>query len=304
MCPPFQGDRGALSTETCVMKTKLLAFAAVLLLVPLSASASESPLHGIWRVEAPSLDASGNHAFVIHDGMYSCSGCSPSYSIPADGAFHAIPSGPARDELAVLVINPRQVQITERKDGRVVAVADHSVDGNDSTKRVEYQDHTGEQAVISRFVYTRLESPPDGAHAVSGAWGASRYVHLSNSGRYFTFAVNGNMLRMSNPRGQGFEAVMDGSRAAFTGSPVVTSVSVKKLARHRIQVSYYNDGQVVGITTYHVLPNGVEMKVHHESALDGSKLAYTARLQQSTLDLGYHALGSSERNPQPVRFQH
>lgn len=292
-----------LPVETCVMKTKLLALAAVLLLVPLSTLAAESPLHGIWLVESASLNASGNHAFVVHDGMYSCQSCSPSYSIPADGAFHAIPSGPTRDELAVLVINPQHVQITERKDGLLVANAIHRVSDDGASKRVELQDHTGKQPVISRYVYARMESPPNGAHAVSGAWNATRYEHLSNSGRFFTLAVNGNRLRMSNPQGQGFDAVVDGPRAAFTGSPIVTSVSVKKLTPHRIRVTYFNDGQAVGMSTYHVLPNGVEMKVKHENPVDGSELTYTARLQHTILDEGSHVLGGGIGMdvPQPIR---
>ena len=280
-----------LPAETSVMKTKFLALAAVLLLVPLSTMAAESPLQGIWLVETASLDASRNHAFVVHDGVYSCLSCSPSYSIPADGAFHAIPAGPTRDELAVLVINPQEVQISERKDGLLVSNAIHRVSDSGASKHVEYQDHTGKQPVVSRFVYARMENPPDGAHAISGAWVATRYEHLSNSGRFFTLAVNGNRLRMSNPQGQGFEAVMDGSRAVFTGSPIVTSVSVMQLARHRIRVTYFNDGQVVGKSTYHVLPNGVEMKVSYENPVDGSELAYTARLQHTILDEGSHALG-------------
>lgn len=278
------------------MKTKLLVLAAALLLVPMSAMSAESPLHGIWRVNADSLQATRAHEFAIRDGMYACMSCSPSYSIPADGAFHAVPSSPSHDELAVLVLDPRKLQITERKNGQLVANSIYEVANHGTLTLVEYQDHTGSQPVVSHFSYARQGNGPGDAHAASGNWSVDSFDELSNSGRLLTLAVSGDRLRMDNPQGHSFTAVMDGTQATYTGSPIVSSVSVRKISPHRIQVTRYNDGQVVSISTYHVLPNGQTMKVVHEDPRDGSKLSYVATRLGSPDDRRNYGVGDVALN--------
>jgi hypothetical protein len=261
------------------MKTKLLVLAASLLLSSQSALAADSPLHGIWRVHVDSLQASRTHAFTIQDGRYTCLSCSPTFSIPADGAFHPVPAGPTRDELAVLVIDGRQVQVTERKDGRLIANSIYRVTGDGAMARAEHQDHSGRQPVVSMYGYAREQGAANGAHPVSGTWVASSFDDISNSGRLLTLTVNGNRLHLSSPQGHEFTVPMDGSMAPVEGSSLVTGVSVRKIAPYRVEATLYNGNQVVGITTYHVLPSGHTMKVSHENRADGSMIRYVANRQ-------------------------
>lgn len=258
------------------MKTMLLVLAA-LLLPSLPAHAADSPLHGIWRVQVDSLQASRTHAFAIQDGRYTCLSCSPAFSIPADGAFHPVPAGPSREELAVLVIDARQVQVTERKNGRLIANSIYRVSEDGAVTRAEHQDHSGNQPVVSMYGYAREQAAANGAHPVSGTWVASSFDDISSSGRLLTLAVNGSRLQLSNPQGHAFTAPMDGSMVPVKGSSLVTSVSVRKIAPHRVEATLYNDDhQVVGITNYRVLPDNHTMKVSHENRADNSMVSYVA----------------------------
>ncbi|RAP57732.1 hypothetical protein [Oleiagrimonas sp. MCCC 1A03011] len=271
-----------LYAETCIMKTKVLVLAAVFLLVPLAVVAGESPLHGIWKVDANTIRASHPHAFVIKDGIYECQSCTPSFSLPADGAFHAVPSDPRRDEMAVLVIDAHKVQITERKNGIMVANTLREMNGDNALAEVTYQDFSGKSPVISKFRHHRDGMASGDAHPVSGNWHKAVYTSVSNSGRAFTYNVNGRRMEMNDPRGHAFVARMDGSEAPYTGSHLVSSVSVEKLAPHRVRMQTRHEGQVVGITTVHVLPGGNMMRVVKESPVDGSRLSYVAMRVRST----------------------
>lgn len=261
------------------MKTKHLILAAVMLLSTHPALAAESPLHGIWQVNVDTLHVTRKHAFAILDGMYTCMSCSPTFTIPADGAFHPVPASPARDELAVLIIDSRQVQVTERKDGRLVLNSIYRVNEDGANAQAEHQDHSGKQPVISMYGYAREEYAAQGAHPASGTWVASTFDDISSSGRLLTLAVAGNRLSLSSPQGHAFTAPMDDSISPVEGSALVSAVSVRRIAPHRIRVTQYSGDQVVGITNYHVLPSSHMMKVAHENRVDGSAIRYAATRQ-------------------------
>jgi hypothetical protein len=78
-----------------------------------------------------------------------------------------------------------------------------------------------------------------------------------------------------------FVAPMDGTEVAYSGSPLITSVSVEKMANHRVRILSKHEGTVVGITKVHVMPTGNMMKVVEESPLNGNSISFTADRQYS-----------------------
>ncbi|KGI77488.1 hypothetical protein [Oleiagrimonas soli] len=263
------------------MKTKLMVLAVAFLLPAAAVAENGSPLHGIWKVDPGSIRATHPHAFEIRDGIYACLSCRPQYRIPADGAFYPVPTASGGDEVAVIVVNTGKVQITERRNGIEMASTVRELTGDAGLTRVTRTDLSGEKPVVSTFHHRRDGLPSDATHATSGSWKDATYTELSDSGRTFTYHVSGNRLQMTDPRGHAFVASMDGRETPYAGSHLISTVSVQKLAPHRMRMTTRHDGRVVGVTTVHVMPNGEWMRVVQEQA-DGSHMVYLATRLRST----------------------
>src|SRR5207237_209624 len=58
--------------------------------------------------------------FLLQDGNFSCRSCAPAFTIPADGAAHAIVGNPYFDNVAIKVVDARTIVETESKGAKVV----------------------------------------------------------------------------------------------------------------------------------------------------------------------------------------
>lgn len=123
--------------------------------------------------------------------------------------------------------------------------------------RVQLQTQYGVAAhpVVVRVRSRRVGPATPGSHAISGEWQRLDY-DLPNNDEDTTFHVNGNVLSMSDKLGRSFTARLDGTDAPYSGTPELTSVSVKLIDSRTLEERNKYHGQVVKITRWAVDPDG------------------------------------------------
>src|SRR5436309_7238993 len=90
------------------------------LLAPLPAFAA-SPFEGAWKADVSSAQLPTKpDVYQLRKGMYDCKTCVPAVSVKADGMDHAVTGHPYFDMEAVKVVDDHTVEITEKKNGKVV----------------------------------------------------------------------------------------------------------------------------------------------------------------------------------------
>ena len=91
---------------------------AALLFAPAAALAS-SAFDGTWRVRPDSVKTTGKpDVMVVADGIYTCPSCAPEVKVKADGTDQAVTGHAYYDTVAVTVLSPTSVQISNKKAGK------------------------------------------------------------------------------------------------------------------------------------------------------------------------------------------
>ncbi len=83
-----------------------------------SPALAQSPLDGVWKLEPDAKASSKLYDISLHDGVYACRSCRPTWSVPADGSFHPV-TGQDFDEESVRVVDDRTVISRAGKGGAV-----------------------------------------------------------------------------------------------------------------------------------------------------------------------------------------
>ena len=83
-------------------------------------AASADAINGTWKADIASVKFDQKpDEYLLKDGQYSCKSCVPSYTVAADGAFHAV-SLPYADSIAVKVVDDHTIQRMSKKGDRQI----------------------------------------------------------------------------------------------------------------------------------------------------------------------------------------
>ena len=98
---------------------KLLTF----VLLVAAASFAQSPFDGTWVTKLDSAQFPKKpEVFLLAKGRYVCSSCVPKIDVKADGTDQKVSGFSYFDTVAVRVIDKRSIEVTEKKDGKVMFV--------------------------------------------------------------------------------------------------------------------------------------------------------------------------------------
>jgi hypothetical protein len=218
---------------------------SALLLAPAAALAA-SAFDGTWKMRVDSIQVTGKpDVWVIAEGIYSCSSCDPPVDkLPADGAFHKVSGHAYYDEMQVRVIDARTVEITQRQNGKTVAVGtmQAAADGNSFTNKLT--SFQGAQPVTGTFVEKRVAAGPPGAHVLSGSWLQDRVTDANDALRTVSITMTADGFGLQ-ANGQSYNAKFDGRQYPVTGDPGNTQVVLKKINARTVQETDYRQGKVV-----------------------------------------------------------
>jgi hypothetical protein len=260
------------------MRKLYLVAALGILLLPLLASA-QSPFDGTWKWQADKVDWSKKpDVYVLQNGMYQCKTCVPPIDIKADGTDQKVTGHPYYDTMAVKVVNDREIEITQKRDGKVVETNKVTVSADGKKMMFDFSDATATNAapVTGKGEAMRVAPGPAGSSPISGSWRMSKLENMSDNGLTWTWKVNGDELSMTNPTGQSYTAKLDGTEAPMKGDPGITTVSIKKIGKDSLEETDKRDGKVIAVIKSTVTPDGKTMHIVYEDKQTGQSSRSTA----------------------------
>ena len=256
--------------------------AAAALAVVAAPAIAQSPLDGTWKVDASTtrIDAKPDQ-FEVKGGMFNCTTCLPPISVKADGAFYPVKDRPYWDEIAVQVVNDRNLRSQYRKGGRVVGETRRQVseDGQQLTISSINTNNAAELPITATTTATRVGPAPSGAHAVSGQWKVTPATAISDAAVTMTVKVVGDRLQLSTPTGETLDATFGGAPALNVGNPGKMMTKAERPAPNAIRLTDMLQGKVVQVSTYTVAPDGTTLTAEWQDPRDDSKGSFVARRQ-------------------------
>ena len=240
-----------------------------------TAAAGGTGIDGTWKADVASVKIDQKpDTYMLKDGKFECSSCTPALSVAADGAFHAV-NRPVSDHVSVKVDDDHNVTMTGQKGGRTLGVTKYSVslDGKVLTVSMTDTSVEGGKPVMSSVTENRSADAPAGAHALSGSWKVAKLNNVSDEGLITTFKLDGDTLHMTSPQGVSYDAKLDGTDAPIKGDPGGATASVKKTGDNTYVETDKRGGKVVSVTTMTI---GADGKMHavNEDPRNGSKTTY------------------------------
>jgi hypothetical protein len=239
--------------------------AALALLAPAAAMAA-SPFDGTWKTDPKSITTSGKPLVaVLHDGVFSCVSCAPTYKVKADGAPHALPPDmPYVNQLAVTVVDSHTVRSVGFQGTKQMGEQTWTVSPDGKTLTVKFDTnpiHAGAPPGETTSVYRRLAAGPAGSHAVSGSWHRTAIASLSDSNATVTLKVDGPTITYTSASGTFYHAVAGAKPVPVRGDPTGLMASVEKMGDRKFVETDWRNGKKVEVDTYTVAPDDKSMTV-------------------------------------------
>ena len=241
-------------------------------------AAAANSIDGTWKADVTTAKWDQKpDEFLLQNGKYDCKSCTPPWSVPADGAFHAVTGHPYFDQASIKIVDDKTVQEETKLKGRDTGGSTLKVSADGNTLGVDFKDMTTPNAPPStgHVDETRVAPAPAGAHAISGSWKPAKAENVNAETLTLSFKTDDDTLHMSSPAGSSYDAKLDGTDTPIKGDVAGTTASVKKLSDGSYQETDKRDGKVVSVTTFTVGADG-KLNVVSESRENGSKFSYSA----------------------------
>jgi len=253
--------------------------AAILLVSAFAAGSAfaQAGFTGTWKADLHSVQAPQKpDVFMIKDGTYTCRSCVPAVTIKADGAFHRVTGHPYYDEQSVKVVDARTVEFATRLKGKLVGRGTDSVSADGRTLTFAFTDTSSPngQVVTGKGTEHRVGPAPAGTHAVSGSWRTDKYENVSDAGLLVTYKLVGDVLQMTTPTGQSYQAKVGGPAVSIHGDPASTMASVRRLGPTTLQEIDTRAGKPVSVATMTLNRDGKTMSVVFEDKVQATRMAY------------------------------
>lgn len=246
---------------------------SALALLPAAALAA-SPVDGTWKTNLESMKVSGKpDVYLLADGEYTCSSCSPELKVKADGADHKVTGHAYYDTAMVKVTGPSSDEIVLKQNGKEFVHATESVSADGKTLTSKFTNHIGEQTVTGVTTEQRIASGPAGSHPVSGSWQQSQ-VQGNDAMRTVQYSMTPERFTM-RWNGQSYDAKFDGKQYPVVGDPGKTTVSLKRIDDNTVQETDYRQGKVVDEIRLAAAKDGKTIAVTDNDVAHGQTTSFT-----------------------------
>jgi hypothetical protein len=237
------------------------------------ASTAAGGIDGTWKADLATvqIDAKPDE-YMLKDGKFSCSSCTPPLEIAADGAFHPVSGRSYSDSGSVKIDDDHTVTQTMKKGDKVTNETKYEVSDDGKMLKVDFKDDSGSKTVSGSANETRVGAAPAGAHALSGSWKMDKYTDVSDEGTTVTFKLDGDTLHMSTPTGLSYDAKIGGPDVPVQGDIGKTMAAVTKTGDNAWRETDKLNGKV--ISTMDMTLDGDTLHVVSHSERDGSTMKY------------------------------
>lgn len=238
---------------------RLFVFACLFLFSGLSFA--QTPFDGTWIANLDTAQLSKKpNLFLLNNGMYSCSTCTPAIKVKADGQDQKVEGSDYLNSVAIHVVDAHTIEETDNKDGRVVFKNTSTVSPDDKILTSSFEEDFGAQPISGEQTYTRISNGPIGSHAISGSWRTEKLSKIStNNGIALTYTSKPDGLKMSANNGESYDAKFDGKQYPLQGDPGHTTVSIKKMGTNILEETYTRNGKVISTFQMSVSADGKVM---------------------------------------------
>jgi hypothetical protein len=243
----------------------LLCTMGALLLAACSPNASEPAIDGTYKADVATAKLSTKpDTFVVADGQYECSSCTPPYKIPADGQIHPVEGRDYWDAASVKVVDANTLEFTRYRKGTAVGTNTRvvSADGQMITWTSTSSDNAAGKPVTNSSKSKRSAPAPAGAHASSGSWVAvNEGAQIAEENLLVTLSMKGDAVALKTPTGESYEAKLGGPQVPVVGDKAGATVAVVAEGKGFKETGYVNGKAVVEITYTPVDAATMTMKV-------------------------------------------
>jgi len=251
------------------MKSLLIVGSLIVLVMP-AASMAQSNFDGTWKVDFSSAMPRKINVWLLQNGTFRCTSCSPIIEVKADGTDQQV-KGQPYDTISVKIVDHRTIEEIEKKNGQAVSDEKLTVSDDGNTVTDEFGNW--------KVTMTRIDKAPTGAHALSGSWQPLKVESASDKELLVTYKLEGATLSMSRPTGQSYTAELNGTDASYKGDADTNGVALKRIGKNTIEEIDKLNGKVVSVARMTVAPDGKSMTVSVKDAQDGTTNQFTMRKQ-------------------------
>lgn len=259
----------------------LLATVGSLLLAACSPAATAPAIDGTYKIDVASAKLSTKpDTFVLKDGQYDCTSCTPPYKIAADGTPQPVAGRDYWDAAAVKVVSPTTLEFTRYRKGAAIGTtkAEVSADGQMLTWTTTSADNAEGKTITNSSKSKRSAPAPAGAHAASGSWLAvNEGAQIADESLTSTISMKGDTVSVKLPTGESYEAKLGGPQVPLVGDKAGATVAVVADGAGFKETDYVNGKAVVEFTFTPVDANTITMTAHNLKSNDTE--TYTLKKQ-------------------------
>lgn len=254
----------------------VLPFALAGLLVSTTPVFAQSAFDGVWKIDLASAQLPDRPYVVsLQDGVYTCTSCVPSYSVPADGQMHKVEGFPYWDETSVRVVDAHTVDDAQKLKGRAVGTSRSQISADGATMTTAWTDTSAPDGTTSTggTRMSRVASGATGAHAMSGSWKSEAVANISDASLLATLKLDAGMFSFHQGNGYAFEARLGGPAVPITGDLAGATATVRQLANGSIEETDHINGEAVSVTTMTPTADGA-MSIKIDNLKLGTSVSY------------------------------
>jgi hypothetical protein len=251
------------------MKGLLITGCLTMLATP-AASIAQTSFNGTWKVDFNSALPKKVNVWLLQNGTYKCTSCSPIVEVRADGKDQPV-KGQSYATISVKIVDTRTVEEIEKKNGQVVSDEKFTVSDDGNTVTDEFGNW--------KLIMSRVEKAPTGAHELSGSWQPLKMESMSDKELLVTYKLEGESFSMSRPTGQSYSAKLNGADAPYKGDSDTNSVALNRIDKNTIEETAKLNGKVISVTRLTVAPDGRSITVSVRDLQDGSTNQFVMQRQ-------------------------
>lgn len=262
------------------MGMRLIALAGAAFAVAAPAFAA-SPFDGTWKADTSTAQLPKKpDVILIKDDVYTCSSCTPVFTVKTDGAFHKITGHPYVDEAAVKLVDARTVSETDKRKGKVAYTSLIRVAADGKSQTTDWTEVGPDGKTLKgTTAQVRVAPAPAGTHAASGSWRTVKVSNVSDTALTMTLTLTPKSFTMKTPAGYSVDAPLGGKPVPFVGDPSNLMAAVRKIDDRTVEETDTRAGEVIGVYTYTALPDGKTIKVVSQNRKQGTTLTYMMKRQ-------------------------
>ena len=248
-----------------------------ILLLPAAALAGTG-FDGTWKTNMDSLKATGKPlVLVLARGEYTCSSCTPPYTVKADGAEHSVGGQAYFDTAKVKVTGPNSAEIVLKQGSKEFVRFSDTVSADGTTLTSKVTNHVGEKTVTDTLMAKRVGAAPANSHPLSGSWQEQQHVGGNLRTVQYRMTAEGFQMRWN---GESYDANFDGKEYPVAGDPGKTTVSLKKIDAATVEETDHRQGKVVDEVRLALAKDGNTIAVIDNDIAHGQTITYTLEKQR------------------------